>query len=693
MSVKSIFILPCLLLGFIITRVSYAQNNEANVWHFGSRCVLDFNFDPPLANCGVSYSNMGASEGSSSISNANGDLLFYSNGIDVYDANNNMFPNFANWPPASIGIPLLGGGQSATNAAFIVPDPGNENEYYLFFAAEEIGYNGLSQQMGLSGISYVKVDMTLNNGMGDLYTDIIVVNETMTEKIAVTSDCSGENYWLVCHKFGTNEFYSYKITASGIEPPVISATGYLHDCPIGQMKISPDGKRIAAATYGFFSLTNTLTLEVLEFDNITGQVGQSIMFDTNFEQVPGVSSTGLYGVAFSMDGSKLYAGLVNDITYGTPSELYQYDLSLPQDQVVANRYVVALTDNFFGSMQLGPDCKLYVANSSGNSISIINDPNEPGVLCNYQYEGVIFFPEEFSASGPNLSLPAFNDALLYRRCLGELAADNVILVSDTCRNDSTKFELLFQDNISDLNWSFGDPQSGLNNSSSSLSPNHIYNNPGVYIVTASYAIDCIGFEISRQVSILPTTSFITQFDFPEVLCLDSIQSVVPELANGFDEGGFFTADNALLIDQNTGIISAGPENEGQYTINYTINAEGCFSDNSFFEFLEIENCATEKVDSIDFSQCNLYVPNTFTPDGDGVNEFLFAVSNCEPVYFSFQLFNRWGDTCFETIDINMPWIGSVDRTFALDGIYHYILKYSFDGVVQNQKTGHVVVVR
>jgi hypothetical protein len=208
---KPFSLLPCLLLGFIITRVSIAQNNEANVWHFGSRCVMDFNFDPPLANCGYDISGSQSNEGTSSICNSDGELLFYSNGIDVFDINHNLFPSFADWPPSSIGIPLLGGGLSATNAAFIVPDPGSANEYYLFFAAEEVGFTGLSQQLGVSGISYVKVDMTLNNGLGDLTTDLIVLNETMTEKIAVTSDCSGENSWLVCHKYSSNEFYAYKM--------------------------------------------------------------------------------------------------------------------------------------------------------------------------------------------------------------------------------------------------------------------------------------------------------------------------------------------------------------------------------------------------------------------------------------------------------------------------------------------------
>ncbi len=690
---KPTFLLPCLLLGFIISVGSYAQNNEANVWHFGSRCVMDFNFDPPVANCGFAFSGSQSNEGTSSICNSDGELLFYSNGIDVFDINHNLFPSFADWPPSSIGIPLLGGGLSATNAAFIVPDPGNVNGYYLFFAAEEVGFNGLSQQLGVSGISYVKVDMTLNNGLGDLTTDLIVLNETMTEKIAVTSDCSGENSWLVCHKFSSNEFYSYKINAAGIEPPVISATGYVHDCPIGQMKISPDGKRIAAATYGFFSLTNTLTLEVLEFDNVTGQVGQSLMFDTDFFQVPGVSSTGLYGVAFSMDGSKLYAGLVNDITYGTPSELYQYDLSLPQDQVVPNRYVVALTELYLGSMQLGPDCKLYLANSSGNSLSVINNPDEPGILCNYQSEGVLFYPEEFSGTGPSLGLPAFNDAKLYRQCMGEIASDNLILVSDTCRNDSTRFELLLTDNITDLEWNFGDPQSGLNNNSTLLNPKHVFNNPGLYTVTVSYSIDCIDFEVTRQVNILPVVSYITQFDFPELLCLDSIQTVLPDLPTGFDEGGFFTADGNLMIDQNSGAITVGPENEGQYAIDYSIAAEGCSSNNSFIEFIEVEDCRIQQPDSLGFSQCSMYIPNAFTPDGDGINELFFAVSDCEPVYFSFELFDRWGDSCFSSSDINKPWIGGVNQFFAIDGIYHYLMSYSFDGIVQNQRTGHVLIVR
>jgi hypothetical protein len=315
-----------LLFTLLVVPIAQGQFNGANVWHFGYNCVLDFNSGSPIGVGGVSFSSCTASEGTSSYCDEDGNLLFYSNGINVFDINGNSFPSFQEWAPASIGIPLLGGGLSATNSAFIVPDPANTNEYYLFFAAEEVGYNGLSQQLGLSGLSYVKVDMTPNGGLGDLTTDLITLNSDMTEKIAVTNVCGENAYWLVCHRYNSNEFYSYKISENGIEAPVISATGYVHDCPIGQMKISPDGSKIGAVTYGFFSLTNTLTLEVLEFDNATGQVGESIIFDTNFEQIPGVNQTGLYSIAFSMDGSKVYAGLVNDIQYGTPSEIYQYDL-------------------------------------------------------------------------------------------------------------------------------------------------------------------------------------------------------------------------------------------------------------------------------------------------------------------------------------------------------------------------------
>lgn len=678
-----------LLFTLLVVPMAQGQFNGANVWHFGYNCVLDFNSGSPIGVGGVSFSSCTASEGTSSYCDEDGNLLFYSNGINVFDINGNSFPSFQEWAPASIGIPLLGGGLSATNSAFIVPDPANTNEYYLFFAAEEVGYNGLSQQLGLSGLSYVKVDMTLNGGLGDLTTDLITLNSDMTEKIAVTNVCGENAYWLVCHRYNSNEFYSYKISENGIEAPVISATGYVHDCPIGQMKISPDGSKIGAVTYGFFSLTNTLTLEVLEFDNATGQVGESIIFDTNFEQIPGVNQTGLYSIAFSMDGSKVYAGLVNDIQYGTPSEIYQYDLDQIIEDVVSNRVTVAQLDGYVGQMQLGPDCKLYICNGTTNSMAVINNPDLPWPQCDYVEEGVVFDMEEFTFV--SLGLPAFNDANLYQNCLN---LENSILVQDTCVNSLTQFQLENINNIDDISWNFGDPQSGASNSSNDLTPQHVYSEPGQYEVTANFFQNCLPFEIPLTITVIPGQTASTFFDYSDSICNESVQVILPLLDPAFASGGSFSSDPELDLNSTDGAISINDQIEGEFVITYLPLAIECISANEFSDTLLVLNCIPDEDDFPSQTEpCFLYVPNTFTPDGDGLNDVWKALGNCPPLNYSIQLFNRWGNLFFESSDFEKAWTGGVEEAYAPNDVYQFRIKYTFDGTTWQEENGHVLVLR
>lgn len=690
---KRLSLLPVSLLFCLLAVPGWAQYNGANVWHFGNSCVLDFNFNPPVAVGGQSFSALGAGEGTSSICDANGNILFYSNGQNAWDANGNPFPAFQNWPISPIGIPLLGGGQSATNSAFIVPDPGNANEYYIFFAAEEVGFNGLSQQLGLSGISYVKVDMALNNGLGDLISsNNIVLNEQMTEKIAVTNVCGSNAVWLVCHRFQSNEFYAYKITEQGIEDPVVSATGYVHDCPIGQMKISPDGRRIACATYGFFSLNNTISFEVLEFDNVTGQVGTSLLFDTNFTNLPGIQVTGLYGVAFSMDASKVYAGLLDDTFQSGPSILYQYDLSLPPELVAENRFVVDELGGYLGQMQLGPDCKLYICNGTTNSMAVINNPDLPGALCGYEEQGLFFALEEFANAG--LGLPAFNDALLYPGC-SNFSEDNTIFVSDTCVNASTSFGLAQTTGIQDVLWDFGDPASGDNNASDLLAPTHVFALPGVYAVSVSYSINCIEFNWQRLVTIVSGNQAIVDFDYPAAVCNDSVLVVAPVLAENFTTGGFFAAVPGLDIDPTTGTWDAINAASGNYIITYTSPVLQCVVQSQSQDSIAVVNCIPDPIDTslVSDERCALYLPNAFTPDNDGVNDVWRVTAGCAPQEFSLRLFNRWGMELWNTTDTSFVWTGGVASYYAADGVYLFIVRYSFDGIDWREDRGHVVVIR
>ena len=96
---------------------SYSQG-EANFWYFGENAGIDFNSGNPVPISGQLSTN----EGCSSFSDKTGKLLFYSDGITVWDKNGNAMPNGRN----------LFGDPSSSQSAIIVPHPGNGNLYYLF---------------------------------------------------------------------------------------------------------------------------------------------------------------------------------------------------------------------------------------------------------------------------------------------------------------------------------------------------------------------------------------------------------------------------------------------------------------------------------------------------------------------------------------------------------------------------------
>ena len=96
--------------------------------------------------------------------------------------------------------------------------------------------------------------------------------------------------------------------------------------------------------------------------------------------------------------------------------------------------------------------------------------------------------------------------------------------------------------------------------------------------------------------------------------------------------------------------------------------------------------------------CNVYVPNTFTPNGDGLNDELFVRVDCDYTDFEFRIFNRWGDVLFETEDPTLPWLGANNggEYFVPDGVYLYTLSYTsiiYDEIRIKEQFGHINVLR
>ena len=348
-------------LSIIAANCAHAQNQN-NFWVYGYQAGINFNTTPPSYQGGF---DILASEGAASVADPEtGELLFYTDGVTVWDASNNSMPN---------GTGLLGGDPmmlSSTTAAVICEKPGSANQYYLI-TVDEQGSN--------NGIRYNVVDMTLNGGLGDIVAGQknIPIFSTNAEKACIVPNAAGDGFWLLSHDLPGETFYAFAITAAGINTtPVATTLGGTQGNGAGFLKVSPQFDRVAITNLFFQDA------EVYDFDNGTGIFSNPIILN-----LPGFGAAGgAYGIEFSCSGNLLY------VTDG--SNLIQYDLTLGNAAAIMAGAFSVLSNVFscYG-LQLGPDRKIYVSNGA---LDVINDPDVPGAGCNYQPNAI---PNQQSGGG------------------------------------------------------------------------------------------------------------------------------------------------------------------------------------------------------------------------------------------------------------------------------------------------------
>lgn len=89
---------------------------------------------------------------------------------------------------------------------------------------------------------------------------------------------------------------------------------------------------------------------------------------------------------------------------------------------------------------------------------------------------------------------------------------------------------------------------------------------------------------------------------------------------------------------------------------------------------------------------DIFVPNTFTPNGDGYNDKMFARGHkLAKVYFA--IYNRWGEMVFETNDITVGWDGNYKGRPADVGVFGYYVKYTCLNGKENFKKGNITLIR
>jgi hypothetical protein len=363
------------------------SQKEANHWYFGDYAGLDFTSGVPAFDGG---SSLASYQGSSSVSDPSGNLLFYANSGDIEIFSDTMYGVVCNRNHQVMPHGILRDtcGSQTFQSCIIIPKVGDINKYYLFTIDPLFSMN--------KGLRYCIIDMTLDGGKGDVSQKGVLVLDSMLSGMSATLHSNGNDYWLVVKRMppgtwtGLVNYYAFKISSSGISAPVITPEDPMNNYQgLGTTKFSPNGNLF----YNDQGIYN--------FNKTTGQL-------SGFRSLGNRS----YNCAeFSPNNQMLYA------TYMGSSSFYvtQFDLTSP---VLASSITVLDSNAFYfgacsgkGGMQLGPNGKIYVSLINFDRVSVINNPNSIGFSCNYTINTVNLYGRSAWWQFPNFPSNYFSNVL------------------------------------------------------------------------------------------------------------------------------------------------------------------------------------------------------------------------------------------------------------------------------------------
>ena len=686
------------LIGIILPALLWAQG-ENNHWALGHNVGLDFNQNPPA----IFQTPLQCWEsGSIFFSNASGNPMFYSNGNEVWDANNNVMPNGSGIDgngPASPGFPC-----SAAQGTLAAQTVVNPNQYYLFTldAVEDV------PPYGLGKLRYSVIDMRLNGGLGDVVATQknIVLEDSLCEKMVLVPG-DGCHYWLIVHHVNKPTYYAFKIDAGGVHTVPVVSTGILQGMMgIGMMAVSPDTRRITFSHYmsGF---------EMAVFDKTNGAI-------SNVNQFSNQNQGGMSSHCFSEDNTKLY--LFRN------GRLMQYDATLfPNiNAMEASGVEIASGSNApFGYMRRGPDKKIYIATYINPSLAVINDPNNPGLACNYDLNGLPLppfaqFANPASPVNPYYGLGVGQTVLSMQGLVGPGPSTK----KDTLVCPGSKLTFAVPQGREYYRWNNGDTTASIQVTEPGIYWAHSWQNCTKY--TDTFIVDMVRLDnwgLGADTTLCPGVSLLLNAYDPGIDHYQwqdgSTGSTYTATRPGIYRVKAFVGDCVFSDTLNIGVFNtyarirendttlcsgkmillhadASPEsaylwNNGSRDAVLEVNTSGTYT-------VEATNECGRYSDSVKVTMlpcdCRSFVPNAFSPNGDGRNDVFELQLNCPQVdFFQLFIFNRYGQRIFQADNPGQHWDGIFNGKALDTGTYFYYLKYKGAGKEVVEQKGDIMLIR
>lgn len=704
---------PIFFTIFLVFAICCVRAQRGNTWFFGKRAGLSFNTAPPTP---LLDGQINTLEGNSTISDENGDFLFYTNGETIFNRDHDPMLN---------GLGLKGH-ISSFQAAVIVPRPGNKNIYYVFTS------DALENSFA-NGYNYHVVDMTLDGGRGDVSSKNNFLSGPSSERLTAVTAGDRKSYWVITNQAFTDVFRVYRVDCSGVNTtPVESTVGKRTDesdyTNIGVLRVSPDGKYLIQTNVkgrGIGTPTNEYA-QLFDFDNNTGVI-------SNPRLIPLLNDGYYFGAEFSPNSQFLY------ITNTASKTVHQFDVSSGNlAAILASKQILPASEGVIAGITLGPDEKIYIATGS-DYLHVINDPNNSGAASN-----LVLHQQMLGTRQSQLSVPNINPNFLTNK-----PVDFTFTVAANC-NGLVQFNSQVQIAGVNYSWDFGDGESA-----TGPNPTHTYtnvNNEYLVKLTVTDNVGCVNEVVGKK--IIPAGGTI-EGGFSAVVECDQLQisfTDTTKYPNGSYTTVYHFGDGGMSNDNNP--VHVYPQN-GTYTVKQiTIGGGGCVTDTveRTFDFTKpiisagpditattpnlIQLNATGGVryhwdpptnlsdpdianplmnprddmtyvvtgyndngcfnnDTINIKAIKdllIEVPNAFAP-ASARNAVLRPLLRLIDHINYFRVYNRWGQLVFETKEIGKGWDGTIKGDKQATGTYTWMLEVvDFNGVVY-KKIGTSVLIR
>lgn len=701
--------LCCIFWNSYTIVLAQVERKIGNHWYFGNQYGIDFSSGSPQVD---NNSAMYTYEAAMTISDKDGNLLFYTNGggrVDstvlgyIWNRNHEVMEGGA------LGA-FLGGAYSAAQGAIGILKPGTTDQYYLFTIDEfETLHTEGNPLPDGKGLSYFEIDMSANGGLGK----VVIANEKLLrpafEHLSITKHGNCEDYWLLArtgHGFIADDpmvsdsFYLFKISEQGVEDPVITPIPegvYCANTETNLIRFAPDGEHFICGAYLF------------DFDKNAGVIGEVV----DLQSTIGVKYP--FSLAFSPDGKQLLSfSLFNQGQPDLPIiEFTNVQYNIQDTNVFYAANIIfepgeSPVSNLIGTPQLAPDGKIYVSLHHGifnepTRIYVVDFPNKQGEAVQFHGPVLALSP---ARNDPFFRFGNFTDHIFYfneEETIDLDLPDQFILDCEMVE----PFIISSPESYECMLWSTGDTSTTIEIIAEGTywlevaegcdvgrdSFEVIYENKLFNLDLGNDTSLCEGEELFLLADALAEAVYTWQ-DSSGGSYLhageEGLYWVEMQLDACYDRDSIYLdirdfpavdiGNDTIVCIENELILDAGGPNNWTYEWqDASTAATFIVTDIGFYGVTVTNDCGISEdkifINLIDCEDCPIDFPNAFSPNSDGISDLFGVVTDCSFTFFNLKIYNRWGSVVYEGNSFSEHWDGKLNGKAVAPDVYIYLLVF------------------